>query len=320
MKRFGAIVAAHIPHKTGERLKVAVLDTGIDITHPHFDGEGRLKTRRSWVTSAADADSCGHGTHILSTILRLTRNVDVYVAKISEGKTVTTTDPIAEVCFARHHSSDGGWLTEIWWLSHQAIRVASEEWDVDFISMSFGFPQGYHAIHQEIEKAIYRGKTVFAAASNDGGNTDRAYPARQHGVICVHSTDGHGNPSLFNPTALDRKNNFCVVGENIKAGWPSPDPNKLGGTKYLSGTSFATPVAIAIAAFMVGLVCKSKPEHKNWMVPLKSTMGIEAIFQVMSERRNGKYDVVNPVKAFGGNSELEGQKLLLDIQKRLEWG
>ena len=100
MKRFWTIIATHIPQKTNERLKVAVLDTGIDITHPHFDGEGRLKTRRSWVDSAADVDNCGHGTHIVSTILRLTRNVDVYVAKISEGKTVETVDPIAQVGFA----------------------------------------------------------------------------------------------------------------------------------------------------------------------------------------------------------------------------
>jgi len=204
--------------------------------------------------------------------------------------------------------------------ANQAIRVANEEWDVDIISMSFGFPRGFHTIHDEIQKAINRGKTVFAAASNDGGNADRAYPARQRDVICVHSTDGHGNPSLFNPTALDRTNNFCVVGENIKAGWPSPTPDKLGGTKYMSGTSFATPVAIAIAALMVGLVSEKKPEHTRWVVPLKSPPGIEAIFQAISEQRSGKYDVVNPVKAFGGNTELEWQQLLLDIQRKLERG
>ncbi len=76
MNRFRDIVATHISHPN-EHLKVAVLDTGIDMTHPDFDGESRLKTRRSWVGSAVDVDSCGHGTHIVSTILRLTRNVDV---------------------------------------------------------------------------------------------------------------------------------------------------------------------------------------------------------------------------------------------------
>lgn len=196
--------------------------------------------------------------------------------------------------------------------------MANEEWNVDIISMSFGFPRRFPTIYQEIQKAINRGKTVFAAASNDGGNTNRAYPARHDGVICVHSTDGHGNSSPFNPTALDRTNNFSVVGENIKAGWPSPNPDKLGGTKYMSGTSFATPVAVAIAALLVGFVSQRKPEHTGRVVSLKSPTGIKAIFEASSERRNGKYDVVNPVKAFGEGTEPELEKLLLDIQTKLD--
>jgi subtilisin family serine protease len=89
-------VDTHIPTDC-ERLKVAVLDTGIDIKHPDFDAEERIKELRSWANTAAGSDKSGHGTHIVSTILSLTRNVDVYVAKIAEGNTIKTTDQIAEV-------------------------------------------------------------------------------------------------------------------------------------------------------------------------------------------------------------------------------
>ncbi|SPQ26064.1 5a998593-682c-4a12-938d-bc56394e45c7 [Thermothielavioides terrestris] len=283
------------PSPSGDRLKVAVLDTGIDINHPDFDGESRLKNRRSWVESSAEVDKSGHGTHIVSTILALTQNVDVYIAKISEGNTLETSKHIAE-----------------------AIRVVHEEWDVDIISLSFGFPRGSREIQDEIEKALHHRKILFAAASNDGSNTARAYPANQDGVICVHSADGHGNASSFNPTALNGKDNFCVLGENIEAAWPSNTPNQLGGTRRLSGTSFATPVAVSIAALMIGFVSQNKPEHVGWLHPLKGPAGIKAIFHALSERRTGLYDLVNPIKAFGGNTEPEKQKLLMDIQAELD--
>lgn len=86
----------------------------------------------------------------------------------------------------------------------------------------------------------------------------------------------------------------------------------------MSGTSCATAVAVAVAAFMIGFVDDNMPEHTNWVVPLKSPDGIRAIFRAMSERRTGQYDMVNPVRAFGHGSEHEVQKLLTDIRSRLD--
>ncbi|KAK4156582.1 hypothetical protein C8A00DRAFT_12488, partial [Chaetomidium leptoderma] len=247
------------------------------------------------VKGAADVDENGHGTHIVSTILWLTQNVDVYVAKISEGDTLTTADHIAE-----------------------AIQFVSEKWDVDIISMSFGFRRGSQKIRDQVEKAVHRRKIVFAAASNDGGRTARTYPARQDGVICVHSSDGHGNASYFNPTGLAGTDNLCVVGENIEGARPSFTPHQLGGTKRMSGTSCATPVAVAIAALMIGFVDNHMPDHVDWVVPLQSAAGIRAVFHTLSERRTGQYDMVDPVRAFGGSNEQELQKVLTDIRSKLD--
>jgi hypothetical protein len=195
--------------------------------------------------------------------------------------------------------------------------VANKEWDVDIISLPFGFPQRIRRIRDEIRNALYAGKVVFAAASNDGGNADRAFPASQDDVICIHSTDGLGNTSPFNPTALNNTDNFCVVGENVEAAWPSEAPGKLGGTRRMSGTSVAASVAVAIAALMVGFVGHNIPEHDDWAIPLKSRDGIKAIFHTISERRDGQYDLVNPVKAFSGATEDERQRILRDIQAKL---
>jgi hypothetical protein len=186
------------------------------------------------------------------------------------------------------------------------------------ISMSFGFPRPLRRIRKEINNALHREKILFSAASNDGGNMTRAYPASQDGVICVHSADGLGNASLFNPSALRNADNFCVVGENIDAAWPSATPDELGGSKRMTGASFATPVAVAVAAFMIGFVGRRIPEHVDWGVPLKSPEGVKAIFEVLSERRNGHYDLVNPVRVFGSGTETEKQHMLWRIRSKLE--
>lgn len=79
------------------RLRVAILDTGIDINHHEIFGDERVKERKSWTDSSADEDNSGHGTHIASTILSLTRNVDVYIAKVTESNVLEDTDRVSEV-------------------------------------------------------------------------------------------------------------------------------------------------------------------------------------------------------------------------------
>lgn len=101
IERFLSIVNTHISERN-TRLKVAVLGTGIDLDHPDFYDEDRVQSTRSWVGSAPTLDSNGHGTHVVSTILALTQNVDVYVAKISEGSshTLESVESVAEVRIA----------------------------------------------------------------------------------------------------------------------------------------------------------------------------------------------------------------------------
>ena len=186
--------------------------------------------------------------------------------------------------------------------------------------MSFGFPRILKDIHQEIRSALHRGKIVFAAASNDGANSARAFLASQDGVICIHSTDGYGNKSRFNPTAeTSPTENFSVVGEAIEAAWPGLGTHDSSGTRRLSGTSFAVPVAVAIAAFMISLVEQRKPEHEQWATAPGSPAGVRAIFSRMSEKRDFPYDYVNPLKWLE-KDENSVEELLLGIQARLEGG
>jgi len=140
----------------------------------------------------------------------------------------------------------------------QAIRTAVDDWEVDIISMSFGYPTNqaddYRALEDALLYAHSKSVLMFAAASNGGANRDRAYPARDPHVICVHSTDAAGNRSRFSPTALAQDANVATVGEAVQSAWPvalcnlSVNPECV---QVKSGTSYATPILVGIAAFLL---------------------------------------------------------------------
>lgn len=83
--------------KPQDQLKVAVLDSGIDLEHDDFQDEERIIETKSFVDSRATVDESGHGTHVAGIILELTKNVDLYVAKIAETRICDEKKPIAEV-------------------------------------------------------------------------------------------------------------------------------------------------------------------------------------------------------------------------------
>lgn len=75
------------------RIKVAVLDSGINIEHPNFeDTRQRIIEHFSWVDNKPLTDNCGHGTHIADTILRLSSNIDLYIGKITTSDMSNTAD------------------------------------------------------------------------------------------------------------------------------------------------------------------------------------------------------------------------------------
>ena len=154
--------------------------------------------------------------------------------------------------------------------------------------MSFGIPN--HRINENISNAIThaydRNKMLFAAASNDGGNAGIAYPANDPRVICINSTDGFGNKSDFNPSEKEKGDNFATLGAGVKSSWKNE-------TVYVSGTSYATPVAAGLATMILGYArCKVEmtDAQEKW---LHSCDGMRTIMRLMVERRDG-YDYVAP--------------------------
>jgi hypothetical protein len=111
---------------------------------------------------------------------------------------------------------------------------------------------GYRKFKLAIERAGSARVLIFAAASNGGGNNDRAYPARERDVFCIHSTDANGSRSKFSPTAEKYDFNFATIGEAVESFWPTHlCAEDEQAVRVKSGTSFATPIAASIAAFLL---------------------------------------------------------------------
>lgn len=86
------------------RVKVAILDSGIDTQHTDIDAlSDRIKSIRSWVDGKAGVedwsggDVSGHGTHVSGIILDLAPDVDIYVARITKTREPDDPDQIAKV-------------------------------------------------------------------------------------------------------------------------------------------------------------------------------------------------------------------------------
>jgi subtilisin family serine protease len=91
-----------IPKTKDARIKIAILDTGVDMTDS-FIGLKSNRTRiqyKSFVpgdSSKNPEDLVGHGTHVTGLLLKVARNADIFVARITKNASFEDPDQIAEV-------------------------------------------------------------------------------------------------------------------------------------------------------------------------------------------------------------------------------
>ncbi len=289
-------------------LKIAVLDTGIDMTHPDIVArEEQIKSKYNWTDGKrkhAVQDNNGHGTFVTGLLLDYAPDAELYVAKIAEDSAPSPPGLVAKVSILHTFYKPPFFFSFqssriVFNLCQQAIDYAVDKWKVDIISMSFGYPtdrtrpEGFDELEGAILNAYHQNVLMFAAASNSGANLDRAHPARNQNVICIHSTDAQGNRSRFSPTALIDDKNLATVGEAVESAWPvrfcdrETNPNSV---LYKSGTSYATPIAVGIASFLIQYARLYLPQRAGMMkvqMNLKDVLARIAQKRQNSENRDG---------------------------------
>jgi subtilisin family serine protease len=90
--------------ETGTRVKIAILDSGIDIKHRLIRPcRERIKDVRIWtgghegMEDLRSGDNVGHGTHVASIILSLVPYADVYIGKVTDSGEIDGASHIANV-------------------------------------------------------------------------------------------------------------------------------------------------------------------------------------------------------------------------------
>jgi type VII secretion-associated serine protease mycosin len=222
------------PRSTGAGVTVAVLDTGVDASHPDLAGHVLAGVDLVDGTEGVSNDPHGHGTHVAGTIAALTGN--------DEG--VASVAPDARILPVRVLSaSGGGYMSDV----ANGIVYAADH-GADVINMSISSTSQVGAVTNAVAYARSRGVVVVAAAGNSRANgSPTAYPAADTGVIAVSATD-----------SADRVAPYSNRGGYVDVAAPGSDilstfPPALGaGYRRMNGTSMAAPHVAALAALLKG--------------------------------------------------------------------
>lgn len=215
----------------GEGIKVAILDTGIDLTHP--DLKDNIKAAIDFSGSPYGAtDRKGHGTHVAGII-----------AGIDNGTGMVGVAPHAELYIAKVLGDNGGG-------SFEAI-VKGIDWaisqGVDLINMSLGCGvEPPVEMHEAIKRAYAAGIMLIAATGNE--NRSVGWPAMYDEVLAVSAMDVTYDRASFSNFGI--KNEVIAPGVNIYSTYP------VGAYAELSGTSMATPIIAGSVALYLSLLKK----------------------------------------------------------------
>ena len=254
-----------------KRPVIAIIDTGVDLTHPDLKDNLWTNTAEAEGEAGFDNDNNGfkgdvHGWDFINNTGNIRDNnmhgthVAGIAAACNNDIGIVGANPQALIMAISVMQSDGsGDIATI----AKGIDYAAQN-GADVLNLSLGTYANSRTLRQALERA-YHSAVIVAAAGNDGypvdpecGISNPSFPGAYSFVLGVQATIGNGNLAYFS--------NFDCNGPNYSSVSTLQDPDGFNyelmapgvnllstvpGGKYreLSGTSMATPlVAGAISA------------------------------------------------------------------------
>jgi subtilisin len=252
---------------TRVNVDVAVLDTGVDLTHPDLNVYTAGAKNCSTGKSANDGN--GHGTHVAGTIGALDNSTGV--VGMAPGARIW---PV-RVLDNRGSGTFSGIVCGIDYVTANADKI-----EVANMSLGGGGADDGNcgntrndAMHRAICNSVAAGVTYVVAAGNESSNAAGSVPAAYDEVITVsaladfNGLPGGGAPATCRSDVDDTFANFSNYGADVDLIAPGVCINSTwmkGGYNTISGTSMASPhVAGGAALYKTKNPSASPAQVKN---------------------------------------------------------
>jgi len=251
----------------GSGVTVAIIDTGLDATHPDLQGMHLVGWTDLAGGSQAPVDKDGHGTHVAALVAGQSPlrggapGVSLLDAKVFDGSGKASDSSVA-------NGID-------WAVAHGAAVIG--------LSLGGGtLPVLGSATEDAARSAVGKGVLVVAAAGNDGpGNSDVKSPADVAGVIAVGAVDKGLHVAAFSNRGADDEPLLPGFGGGLPRQAPDQKPEVVApGVKITSawvdhqyaeadGTSDAVPFVVSALALMLQAHPGARPHDANGVEKVK---------------------------------------------------
>lgn len=235
----------------GKGVKVAVLDSGIDPSHP--DVKDRIIGSKSFVPGQEVLDGNGHGTHVASTVAG---------SGAASGGVYKGVAPAADLLVGKVLGNDGygqnsGIIEAMEWAKDQGAEV---------VSMSLGDTtpdDGSDPMAQAVDALSADSGPLFVIAAGNAYDPGAiASPGSADKALTVAAVDGKDERAPFSSQGpligtSGLKPDISAPGVDITAAASQAVPNANGMYRTMSGTSMATPHIAGAAAIL-------KQRHPDW--------------------------------------------------------
>jgi subtilisin family serine protease len=210
------------PDHGGEGIDVWVIDTGIQDNHTDFGG--RAIQVKNFVTSEANTDLHGHGTHVAGTVGSTTYGVakkaNIYGVKVLDSRgSGTDADVIAGIQYV----------------------VANGRPGKTIVNMSLGGSKAA-TLDAALDAAVEAGFAFIVAAGNERYNACYGSPSGAKGAFTIAASDRNDVQASY--SNYGDCVNVYAPGTSITSLWKGSD----GAVRTISGTSMAAPHVAGVAA------------------------------------------------------------------------
>ncbi|MFC8435425.1 S8 family peptidase [Streptomyces sp. NPDC057253] len=237
----------------GKGVKVAVLDTGVDTTHP--DLASAVTAAKDFSGTGSTDDMAGHGTHVAATVAGSGARSGGRYKGVAPGAKILN----AKVLNDDGEGTDSSVIAGLEWAAGQGARVAN-------LSLGQTDTPGEDPVEAAVNAlSKSTGMLTVAAAGNEGPDAGTVgSPGAAESALTVGAVDGEDRLADFSstgPTADSAlKPDLTAPGVDIVSaraahghmGDPAAD-----GYVSMSGTSMATPHAAGAAAILA-------QRHPDW--------------------------------------------------------